>query len=68
MEPEKKMPPRNLKGIDKGLKIYGFGIVGYSIRSKSGSMIEIWAQAYNLPGLLKDFRILDPQVICTSEG
>ena len=30
---EEKKFPRNIKGIAKGLEIYGFGIVEYSVRS-----------------------------------
>ena len=50
--------PRNLKGIAKGLEISGFGIVEYYVRSESGRMIAIWAQAYYVPGLPNDFRII----------
>ena len=31
-------------------------------------MIALRAQAYYVPGLPKDLRIISPQVICTSEG
>ena len=31
-------------------------------------MIALWAQAYYVPGLAKDFRIISPQDIRTSEG
>ena len=55
---EEKKPPRNLKGTAKGLEIYGFGIVEYSIRSESGRMIALWYQAYYVPGLPKDLRII----------
>ena len=65
---EDKKFPRKLKGIAKGLEIYGFGIVEYSVRSESGRMIEIRDQAYYVPGLPKDLRIIYPQVIHTSEG
>ena len=51
---EDKTFPRNLKCISKGLEISGFGIVEYSIRSKSGPMIEVRAQEYYVPGLPKD--------------
>ena len=33
---EEKTLPINIKGIAKGLEIYGFGIFEYSIRSESG--------------------------------
>ena len=67
MKLEEKLP-RNLKGIAKGLEISGFGIVEYSVRSESGSMIALRSQAYYFPGLPKDLRIIYPQGICTSEG
>ena len=47
---EEKTFPRNIKGISKGLEIYGFGIVEYSVRSESGRMIALQAQAYYFPG------------------
>ena len=56
------------QGIAKGLKISGFGIVEYSVRSESGRMIALQAQAYCIPGLPKDLRIIPPQGICTPEG
>ena len=43
MEFEEETLPTNIKGIDKGLDISGFGIVEYSVRSESGCMIAIWA-------------------------
>ena len=52
--------PRNLKGIAKGLEIYGFGIVEYSVRSESERMIALQDQAYYVPGLPKDLRIISP--------
>ena len=45
VELEEKTFPRNIEGIAKGLEISGFGIVEYSIRSESGSMIALWDQA-----------------------
>ena len=39
---EEKTFPRYLKGIAKGLEIYGFGIDEYSVRSESGRMIALW--------------------------
>ena len=60
--------PRRLKVIAKGLEISGFGIVEYSVRSESGSMIALRDQAYYVPGLPKDLRIISLQGICTSEG
>ena len=68
MKLEEKKFPRNLKGIAKGLEISGFGIVEYSVRSKSGCIIALRYQAYYVPGLPKDLRIISPQGICTSEG
>ena len=64
---EEKKFPINLKGIAKGLEISGFGIVVYSVRSESGSMIALRDQAYYVTGLTKDLRIISPQGICTSE-
>ena len=60
--------PRNIKGIEKGLEISGFGIVEYSVRGESGLMIALQAQAYYVPGLPKDLRIIYPRGIHTSEG
>ena len=68
MKLEEKKFPRNLKGIAKGLEIYGFGIVEYSVRSESGRMIALRAQTYYVPELPKYLRIISPQGICTSEG
>ena len=65
---EEKTPPRNLKGKAKFLEISKFGIFEYSIRSESGRMIVLQAQAYYVPGLPKDFCIMSPQGIRTSEG
>ena len=65
---EEKNIPRNLKGIAKGLEIYGFGIAEYSVRSESGRMIALRAQAYYIPGLPNDLSIISPQGIHTSEG
>ena len=66
MKPEKKTFPRKLKGIAKGLGISGFGIVEYSVRSESGCMIALRDQAYYVPGLPKDLRIISPQGIRAS--
>ena len=65
MNPEEKKPPKNIKGIKKGIDIYGFGIVEYSVRSESGSMIALRAQAYYVNGLPKDLYIISPQGIST---
>ena len=67
MKLEEKKFPRNLKGISKGLEISGFRIVEYSVRSESERMIAIRAQAYYVPGLPTDLRIIYPQEIHTSE-
>ena len=64
---EEKTFPRNLKGIEKGLEIYIFGIVEYSVRSESGRIIAIRAHAYYVPGLPKYLRIISPPGIRTSE-
>ena len=50
MKLEDKKFPRNLKGKAKGLEISGFGIVEYSVRSESGSMIALRDQAYYVTG------------------
>ena len=55
---EEKTLPINIKGIEKGLDIYGFRIVEYSVRSESGRMIALRAQEYYFPGLPKDLRII----------
>ena len=65
---EEKTPPRNIKGIAKVIEISGFGIVEYSVRSESGRMIALRAQAYYVPRLPKDLRIIPPQGIHTLEG
>ena len=65
---EDKTFPRNIKGIAKCIEIYGFGIVEYYFRNESGPMIALRAQAYYVPGLPKDLRIISPQSISTSEG
>ena len=65
MKLEEKMPPRNIKGIAKGFEISVFGIIKYYIRSESGCMIVIRYQAYYVPGLPKDLRIITSQDICT---
>ena len=62
---EEKKSPRKLKGIAKGLEIFGFGIVEYSVRSESGRMIALRVQAYCVPGLPEDLRIIYQQGICT---
>ena len=63
---ENKKFPRKLKGIAKGIEISGFGIVEYSVRSKSGRMIALRDQAYSVPGLPKYLPIISPQGIHTS--
>ena len=49
MKLEEKTPPINLKGIEKGIEISEFGIVEYSVKSESGRMIALRAQAYYVP-------------------
>ena len=68
MNLEEKTFPGMLKGIAKGLEISGFGIVEYSVRSESGRIIVLQAQAYYVPGLPKDLHIISPQGIYTPEG
>ena len=63
MDIEEKILPKNIKGIAKGLEISVFGIVEYYVRSESGRMIMLRAQAYYVPGLPKDLRIIYPQGI-----
>ena len=65
MELEENISPRNLKGISEGLEIFGFGMIEYSVRSEIGCMIALRDQAYYIPGLPKDLRIIPPQGICT---
>ena len=67
MELEEKTFPIKLKGIAKSLEISGFGIVEYSVRSESGSMIALRAQAYYVPWLPNNLRIISPQGILKSE-
>ena len=62
---EEKTFPRRLKGTAKGLDISEFGIVEHSVRSESGCMIALRAQAYYVPGLPKDLRIISPKGIRT---
>ena len=68
MKLEEKTFPIKIKGISKGLEISGFGTVEYSVRNKSGCMVELRAQAYYVPGLPKDLRIISPQGIRTLKG
>ena len=65
---EEKIFPRKLKGTAKVLEISGFGIVEYYVRSESGRMIALRAQACYVPGLPKDLHIISPQGIRASEG
>ena len=51
---EEKTFPRNIKDIAKDFDISEFGIVEYSVRSESGSMIAFCAQTYYVPGLPKN--------------
>ena len=62
---EENTSPRKLVGIENGLDISVFDIVEYSVRSGSGRMITIQAQAYYVPVLPKYLRIIYPQGICT---
>ena len=68
MKLEEKTPPRRIKGIAKVLKISVFGIVKYSVRSESGRMISLQAQACYVPGIPKYLRIISPKCIHTSDG
>ena len=67
VELEEKAFSRNIKGVAKGLNIPVFGIFVYSVGNESGHMIAFQDQAYYVPGLSKDLRIISPQVLCTSE-
>ena len=67
MQLEDNIFPRNIKGIEKGLEIYGFGMSKYSIRSGSGSMIALRYHAYCVRRLPKDLQIIFSQGIFTSE-
>ena len=55
---EEKNLSSKLKGTAKGLKIFGFGIVEYYVKSESGRMIALWSQAYYVPVLPKDLCII----------
>ena len=68
MKFEEKTFPINLKFIAKGLEISRFGIVEYSVISEIGRMTALRDQAYYVPGLPKDLRIIYPQGIRKSEG
>ena len=58
MDLEEKTTPINLKGIEEGLKMAGFGIFEYSVRSEIGRMIVLRDQEYYVPGLPKYLRII----------
>ena len=60
LKPEEKIFPINLKCISKGPEIYGFGIVEYCVRSESGRIIALRAQAYYVTGLPTYLRIIYP--------
>ena len=47
---EEKTSPRKLKVIAKDLEMYGFGIIEYFVRSESGFIIVIRAQACYVTG------------------
>ena len=68
VELKDKILPRNIKGMEKGVEISEFGIVEYSVRSKSRCIIALQDQAYYVPGLPNHFCIIYPRGICTSEG
>ena len=64
MDREKRIFPRKMKVIAKGIEIYGSGIFEYSVRSEDIRIIVILDQAYYVPGLTNYLRIISPQVIC----
>ena len=68
MDIKEKIYPRNIKGIEKYLDIFRFGIIEYYVRSESGRMIALRDQTYYVPGLPKDLHIILPQGIIISEG
>ena len=68
MKLEEKTSSRNIKGTAKCIEIYGFGIVEYYVRSESGRMIALRAQAYYLLGLPNYLCIIYPRRVRTSEG
>ena len=68
MKLEEKTLPRKLKGVAKGLEIYGFGVVEYSVRSEIGGMIALRSQEHCVHRLPKNLRIIYQQGIRTSEG
>ena len=63
MKLEEKIFPINLKSIAKGLEISGFDIVKYYVSSESVRIIALRSQAYYIPGLPKDLRIISSQGI-----
>ena len=65
---KEKIYPRNIKGIEKYLDIFRYGIIEYYVRSESGRMIALRDQTYYVPGLPKDLHIILPQGIIISEG
>ena len=68
MDREKRIFPRKMKVIAKGIEIYGSGIFEYSVRSEDIRIIVILDQAYYVPGLTNYLRIIYPQVVCTKKG
>ena len=60
LELEKKMLPKHIKGISKGIDATGFGIVEYSVRSESGNIIALRDLAYYVPVLHKYFGLHFP--------
>ena len=65
---EERTFPRKLKGTEKGLEIYVFGIFEFSFRIESGRMVALRAQAYYVPRLPHYLRIISTQGIFKSEG
>ena len=60
--------PIKLKVVAKVIDIDVFEMLEYYVRSENGHINTLRYQAYNIPGLQKDLRIIYPQGILTSEG
>ena len=57
-----------MKGIASGLQIEGTGIVEYHLLGDNEELIRLELEAYYVPALPKDLRLLSPQHLKTVEG
>ena len=57
-----------MKGIASGLQIEGKGIVEYHLLGDNEELIRLELEAYYVPALPKDLRLLSPQHLKTVEG